>query len=422
MEPKELLLQALDSDKESQVKLLQAFVRAASPNPPGDTEAAAAVLVDYLSSRGIHSELITPQPGRPNIVSEFVGGKGPGPRVVLNGHIDVFPVGDDTSGWTRDPWSGDVADGRIHGRGVVDMKSGTASLVIAYAYLYEKREFLHGSVALCAVSDEETGGKFGTKYLIQQNKARWGGDVMLSAEPSGQTIRFSEKGTLRLSGSIRTKGAHGAYLNLSKGAIRTATAFLADIVQAVESMSFDIPEDIKVHLKKREVLKAIDRAMGEGTSTIIARPTVNIGTIQGGVKVNMIPDHCVFELDIRLPIGLTAEGVLSVIRSFFPRYTEATIEISVQEAASNPSSFSSISHPMIECLTTNAERVVPSLRPELIPSMGATDCKHYRYAGIPAYVYGCSPYSMAMVNESASVAEFLEVTKVQAAATWDFLQ
>lgn len=207
------LLQALESDKENQIRLLQSFVQAASPNPPGNTEAAAAVLTNYLASKGIPFEIVEPQTGCPNIVSEFQGGQGPGPRVVLNGHIDVFPVGN-TTGWTRDPYSGDISDGRIHGRGVVDMKSGTASLVIAYAFLYERREFLKGSVALCAVSDEETGGRWGTQYLIKHDRARWGGDVMLSAEPTGQTIRFSEKGTLRLLGTVMTKGAHGAYLNL----------------------------------------------------------------------------------------------------------------------------------------------------------------------------------------------------------------
>lgn len=213
-DPKSSLLRLLEVDKECQISFLQSFVRVPSPNPPGRTEAAAAILTKYLANKNIPYELITPQPGQPNVVSQFCGGKGPGPRVVLNGHMDVFPVGDDSTGWTRDPWSGDVVDGRMHGRGVVDMKSGTASLVIAYAYLYEKREFLAGSVALCAVSDEETGGKWGTKYLLEQDRESWGGDVMLSAEPSGRTIRFSEKGTLRLSGTVRTKGAHGAYLNL----------------------------------------------------------------------------------------------------------------------------------------------------------------------------------------------------------------
>jgi succinyl-diaminopimelate desuccinylase len=215
MGSKQLMIDSIDSGKEEQILLLQAFVRAASPNPPGDTEAAAAVLANYLSSKGIAYELVTPQQGKPNLVSEFKGENGPGPRLVLNGHIDVLPVDSSAGGWERDPWSGDVVDGRVHGRGVVDMKSGTASLVIAFAHLYEQREHLKGTVALCAVADEETGGKWGTKYLLHQDAAKRGsGDVMLCAEPCGRTIRFSEKGTLRLSGTVRTKGALGAYLNL----------------------------------------------------------------------------------------------------------------------------------------------------------------------------------------------------------------
>lgn len=214
MPNKSELLDAIDSDKETHTRLLQEFVRAASPNPPGNTSEAATVLTHYLTSQGIPFEIIEPQPGQPNVVSEFQGQKGPGPRVVLNGHIDVLAVAKGNDGWDRDPWSGDLDDGRIHGRGVVDMKSGTASLVIAYSYLFARKESLCGSVALCAVSDEETGGRWGTAFLLQQDKHRWGGDVMLSAEPSGHTVRFSEKGTLRLSGSVTTKGALGAYLNL----------------------------------------------------------------------------------------------------------------------------------------------------------------------------------------------------------------
>lgn len=392
MDPKKLLLETLENDKETQVLMLQEFVRAPSPNPPGSTAAAAVVLTSYLSSKGIPYDSMNPQNDQPNIVSDFKGSKGPGPRVVLNGHIDVFPVGDG-SGWTRDPWSGDIEDGRIYGRGVVDMKSGTASLVIAYAYLYERRDMLRGSVALCAVSDEETGGKWGTKWLLQQDRVRWGGDVMLSTEPGGcGSVRFSEKGTLCMTCTIRTKGGHGAYTNLSKGAIRTSAYFIKVVIETVEAMPVNLPDEMAKHLAKPEVQRVIDDMMGPGTSTIIARPTVNVGTIRGGVKVNMIPDTCVFELDIRLPVGLTRGDVLDLIRSIIPKYEAASIELSVHEAASKPSSFSSISHPMIDILASNAKLVAPNAeRPVAIPSMGATDCKRYRYAGVPAYVYGCSP-------------------------------
>lgn len=401
MDPKALMLQSLTTTKSSQISFLQEFVRVPSPNPPGQTAAAAGIITSFLTSNNIPFEIIEPQQGQPNIVSEFHGSLGPGPRVVLNGHIDVFPVAEDTSGWDRDPWSGDIVGDRIHGRGVVDMKSGTASLVIAYAHLYQNRAHLKGSVSLCAVSDEETGGKWGTKYLIQQDRERWGGDIMLSAEPAGcNSIRFSEKGTLRMTCTCRTRAAHGAYLNLSKGAIRTATGFIAEVIAAVEAIQItDMPQELIDQVAKPSVRKLIDETMGPGTSDIILRPTVNVGTIKGGVKVNMIPDTCTFELDIRMPVGLLKEQVLDLIqRSIIPRYApDATIEISVHQAASNPFSYSSPTHPMVGLLADNAEFLTSSLTDEgpikslAIPSMGATDCKHYRYAGVPAFVYGCSP-------------------------------
>lgn len=83
----------------------------------------------------------------------------------------------------------------------------------------------------------------------------------------------------------------------------------------------------------------MDKAMGPGTSTVIALPPVNIGTISSGIKVNMIPERCIFELDIRLPVGLQADEVTSRLNSLMLRYSDAIIELKKQEAASNPSSF-----------------------------------------------------------------------------------
>ncbi|KAH8777150.1 hypothetical protein F5882DRAFT_464066 [Hyaloscypha sp. PMI_1271] len=120
----------------------------------------------------------------------------------MNGHIDVFPVSDGND-WARGPWSGDLVAGRIHGRGAVDMKAGTAALVIAYSFLYRYRHLLSGSLALCAVSDEETGGKWGSKYFLELDEG-WKGDCMINAEPEGLgTIRFAEKGTLRSKSATR---------------------------------------------------------------------------------------------------------------------------------------------------------------------------------------------------------------------------
>ncbi|KAI1057471.1 hypothetical protein LB505_008989 [Fusarium chuoi] len=393
MPQKQSFLQAIAADEHNQTNFLQRFVQAASPNPPGDTIKATAVIGEYLSSKNVPYEFVDVNgDGKVSVISDFEGGKGPGPRVVLNGHVDVFPVGDG-SGWSRDPWSGDIVDGRLHGRGVVDMKSGTASLIIAYAFLYERRHLLLGSVALCAVADEETGGKWSTKYLIEQDKHRWGGDLMLCAEPGGlETIRFAEKGTLRLTCTVKTKGALGPYLHLSNGAIRTASAFINEVIESVEALPVDLPVEMERHLEKPEVKRAIDQAMGPGTTTIIARPTVNVGTIKGGLKVNMIPETCIVELDIRMPVGMREDAILDVIDTIIPQHEPASITIKKQAAASNPFNYSVIDHPIVGHLKDNAKSLLPDAdAPIPIPSMGGSDCKHYRYAGIPAYIFGCSP-------------------------------
>lgn len=359
----------------------------------------------------------------------------------MNGHIDVFPAGDGDD-WDRSPWSGEVIGGRLHGRGTVDMKAGTAASVIAFACLHKYREHLKGSVGLCAVSDEETGGKFGTKWLLGHDhehddgkdtgmtelgqgdaraggRSRWAGDVMINAEPGGlNTIRFAEKGTLRLTFTVDTgPGAHGAFTHLSKSATRIAAKIINDLA-VVEDIVPDVDPGLEEYLRRDDVRQAIDECMGAGAADIAMKCTLNIGTVNGGLKVNMIPGRCVFEADIRMPQGLKAEDVMVVIHKVLDNHPEARVKI--QDAASNPAAASAHDHPMVDILARQAERVT-GRRPLAIPSMGATDCKFYRYQGVPAYVLGVSPESMGARNESVSVEEFLAVVKTHVLAGWEYL-
>ena len=132
------LLKAIEADEASHISFLQSFTPAVSPNPPGARRLAADVIIKYLHFHGITPEIIAPQASMPNIVSDFTCGTPTGPRLIMNGHIDIFPVGDG-SDWPRSPWSGEISQGRLHGRGTVDMKAGTAASVIAYSYLYQYR-------------------------------------------------------------------------------------------------------------------------------------------------------------------------------------------------------------------------------------------------------------------------------------------
>lgn len=420
---KSTLLASIDADKAAHLNLLQKFIQAPSPNPPGDTTEAAKVIQDYLSNHGISTSVIAPQAHMPNIVSTF-DGSASGSRVILNGHIDHFPVAD-ASEWKYPPYSGHIdEEGKyIYGRGVVDMKAGTAASVIAFAYLYQHRASLRGSIGLTVVSDEETGGKYGTRYLLGDDcggeKSPWRGDVMLNAEPAGFSIRFAEKGTLRMTFRIDCVGAHGAYTFLSEGA-NFIGARLVTALKGIEDLVPDgLPESIRKYVESVEVKNAVDDVMGKGAASVVLKPTVNVGVWNGGVKVNMIPSSANIEVDVRLPIGLTKETVLAYINTeILPSFPEVTLK--VQEAASNPSSFCDPEHPLLKAVQNSAESITGK-RPLAVPSIGATDTKFYRYVGVPAYIFGVSPETMAARDERVSIEEFMTVVKTHVGAVWDYL-
>ena len=137
------LLHWLDSERDRQLDFLQQFARIDTANPPGDTRRAADFFRAFLDREGIAHRTEAPQAAHPNLIATFAGGAGSGRHLVLNGHLDVFPVGD-RAAWARDPWSGEIADGRMHGRGTVDMKCGTTALLFVFAYLYRLRAELPG--------------------------------------------------------------------------------------------------------------------------------------------------------------------------------------------------------------------------------------------------------------------------------------
>ena len=223
--PSDEILAWIERDQDQIVRFLSRFVAIPSPNPPGDTREAARFLLDHLKAEGFPADIRAARPDLPNVVGSFGGH---GPHLVLNGHIDVFPAGP-AEAWSRDPWSGAVDGGKVHGRGVTDMKCGTAASVWTAIYLHRLRDRPGGRLTLTCVSDEETGGTFGSKWLLDSFPAECRGDCLLNGEPSSGTIRFGEKGTLRLVFEIDTPGAHAAYTYLSQNAIRVASNLLRDL-------------------------------------------------------------------------------------------------------------------------------------------------------------------------------------------------
>jgi succinyl-diaminopimelate desuccinylase len=414
MSVREAILGWIEEDRHRLIDFLARFVRVPTPNPPGDTRAGAAFLHGQLEAEGVPVAYRTAQPHFPNIVGSFAGAGG-GPHLVLNGHIDVFPAGE-PAGWTRDPWSGAIAEGKVHGRGVVDMKCGTAASVWTYIYLYRLRRQLSGRLTLTCVSDEETGGTWGAKWLVDAYPGEFLGDCVLNGEPSTPgLVRFGEKGTLRLVLESRTPGAHGAYTHASRNAIKVASDVIQELYR-LEDLPVSQPEPVQRLIAAS--IPAIEVALGPGGGGILNRYTVSVGVIQGGTKINMLPGHCRAEVDIRLPVCATHRGLMAEIEAIVKGYPEVTLKPLWTHSAEP--SISDPNHPMVEILSATVKSLTGS-QPIASISLGATDMKHWRHRGVPSYVYGCTPNNMAKPDEWVCVEEYLHIVRTHALAAASYL-
>ena len=152
------LLDWIDRDRDDLVGFLQAFVQHRSPNPPGDTRDTAEFITSFLERQRPALPCRSRPIPRCRTSSAASTAAHPGRHLVLNGHIDVFPVPTRRGLDARDPWGGEIVDGKIYGRGVADMKAGTTASIFTYAYLHRCKASSKGRLTLTAVSDEETFG------------------------------------------------------------------------------------------------------------------------------------------------------------------------------------------------------------------------------------------------------------------------
>ncbi len=410
---KKTLLEWIERDREKLVRFLSRFIRARSPNPPGNTGKAARLVEELLESEEIFYYGDVPKRDIYNILTGFDGKAGAGKHLVLNGHLDVFPAERKTPSG-RDSFSGDVENGIIYGRGACDMKAGTAASLFAFIYLHRMRERLRGRLTFTAVSDEETFGPWGAQYLLEKYPDALG-DCCLNGEPSSEyTLVFGERGILWLRFTVRTAGAHGAYGHqASLSAVKVAIEIVRELEQLAE-LEPRVPPEISNAINESNT--ALDRFMGEGSADALSRVHVNIGRIEGGLKVNMMPTECIFEADLRVPIGFTKETVLAEVNRIAARYPAVSVE---QMNGTNPS-WSDPKHGMVEIIRRNVSEL-KGFEPMLVVSPGGTDCRLWRYRGVPAFSYGPSPLTMATVDESVEIKDYLHVVKTHALSAYDYL-
>jgi len=399
----------LRHDRDEIVELCQDLVKIPTETPPGDTREAFRCVGAYLERKGLTYETATYEPIMPNLVASFAGAER-GPHLVLNAHLDVFPAGD-PSRWSDDPFSGAIRDNKLFGRGITDMKAGAVASIFAYAYLSELRRELQGRLTLTLVSDEERFGPFGARALLD-NRPDVVGDCLLSGEPSTPgVLRFGERGLVWCEIKAVAEGGHGAYGH--RNAIKEMTAILQELDALI---AIDVPTPPEVNRRIAAARTIFNEYLGPRATDIATSVTVNLGHIDGGVKVNMAAASCRAEVDIRCPIGVSTAEILQRVEEIVLRHPDASHEI-IRRYEPN---YSDPDHPMVRIVQRNAERI-RGIRPVAGISLGCTDCRLWRYKGVPAVAYGPTPYNMGAADEYVALDDLFGTVGVHVLSAYDYL-
>jgi succinyl-diaminopimelate desuccinylase len=358
------------------------LVQTPTENPPGNEKAAAQFLKPLLAKMDFKTKTVLSPGGRWNIVAEKRWGKG-GRTLIFNGHLDVVPAGN-PSQWKYPPFEGRLSKGRIYGRGASDMKSGIASFIHALSTIERSKIRLRqGAVVLHLVSDEESHGHQGTGFLSQQRGIR--GDAVLVGEPTDLQPVIAQKGALWLRISTLGKSAHGSRPHLG--------------VNAVEKMM--------------KVMERLSSIRLEKEHPLLGKPSLSIGTIRGGTKINVVPDRCEIEVDRRMVPGEKKEEVLKQMEETLdslcpqdPFFQYRMEEIDFAE----PSEVD----PEEEIVKVSVEAIqnVTGKRPLLRVFSGFTDSRFYiNQCHIPTLIFGPGG-----VDQSHATDESVEVDALVQAA------
>lgn len=398
--------------RERVIELCRELVTISSENPPGDTgplaDAIAAMLADVP---GVTVERIVAKEPAVNLVARLAGGR-PGRRLVFNGHLDTFPVGD-AGLWTMPPLGGEVRDGCMYGRGVSDMKAGVAAALLTVILLADFRDAFGGEAVLTFVGDEETGGRWGTQYLLDNVPAA-SGDAMINGDAGSPSVmRFGEKGQMWIEVTATGKSNHAAHVHLGVNAIERLTAALGGLA-ALRDIDCPIPEDIRAAIVAAKPIS--EDISGAGEAETLQSVTLSLGVIEGGSSVNIIPDHARALCDIRFPPGLTVEGMTKAVTDILAGHEGVGFEV----LAATDSYWSDPSHEIFRLAAANSTDVL-GLEAASNMRVGMSDARFYRQRGIPTLGYGAAPHNMGGPDEYITLDDLYAVFYVHAMTAFDYL-
>ena len=319
----------------SPVGLLQDLLRFDTTNPPGNEKECLVHIQGILADAGCESLLLGRSSNRPNLIARL-GGRGQAPPLLLHGHLDVVPA--QGQPWQHPPFDAEIADGYVWGRGALDMKGGVVMMLTAFLRLKTEGIAPPGDVILALVSDEEAGGKFGTKYLVENHRelfkeiryaiGEFGGFSFPIAGRRFYPIMVAEKQICVLRATIRGSGGHGALRGSGSAAARLArvlqrlerrqlplhlTPVAVQMFKAVSS-SLAFPSRFLFGQLLNPIIAGwLLKAMGEQGKLFgqLLRNTVNPTIIRGGDQINVVPSEINLGLDGRLLPGYGSEDLIN---------------------------------------------------------------------------------------------------------------
>jgi acetylornithine deacetylase/succinyl-diaminopimelate desuccinylase-like protein len=385
------------------IRHLQELIRIDTTNPPGNEMAAAEYIAGVLRDEGYEPVVLEASPGRGNVVARYEG-SGRGEPLLIYGHTDVVTA--EPQRWSHDPFSGDVADGCIWGRGALDMKSLVAQELMTMLLLKRNGVRLGRDVIFAATADEEAGGHAGIGFLVDKHRdliqaeyglSEGGGMTTFLAGKPYYDIRCAEKGACRFHLIARGHPGHGsiprpetAISRLADGVTKlvdtplpfrstpTLEAFFPSMAAA---LGLPAGERKLTEENLKKVAQLLPPTLAQYLHAVTHDTAVPTG-LRAGQKINVIPGEAIAWVDGRYLPGQTTEGFLNEVREVVGSGFEIEVVEESHPLEDPPGD------PLYETIVSVMRRHAPEA--PVVPLMlsGATDAKHVSRMGTNCLGFG----------------------------------
>src|SRR3954471_19670735 len=300
--------------QEETADVLARLIRFRTVNPPGDERECQEWLAAYLSDAGLECELLGAEPERPNLVARLPGGED-GPVLGYLSHVDTVLA--DAEDWSTDPWGAERRDGKLYGRGAIDMKNQTAAEAVAAAQLARSGATFGGTLKVISVPDEETGGVLGAKWITEERPDLSRVDYLLN-EGAGAVIPYgdrrlygvcvAEKGTFRFNVNTRGTAAHASVPGAASNALLELAPLIVklgqgrpsfDLTEATQALLEALGEDPSDPGRALENVRATCEQLApllDAAMSVTFAPTL----VSAGEKINVIPARAQVRVDCRV--------------------------------------------------------------------------------------------------------------------------